>query len=98
MPKDTKFDFPDVCAAIPPLEFNATAAPTVAPDERQRGWSSALFPAKTQPLDKPSTKSSTSGARAADLQEPDARSAVSPTATLQADSLFVPRSPERRPQ
>jgi hypothetical protein len=98
MPKDTKFDFVDVGATIPPPVFHATAAPTVAPDDRQRGWSSALFPAKTQALDRPSTKASTTDARAADLQERDAPSAVPPTATLQTDGLFVPRSPERRPQ
>jgi hypothetical protein len=98
MPKDTKFDFVDVGAAIPPPVRNSIAAPTVAPDDRQRAWSSALFPAKGQRLDSPSTKTSTSDARAADLQEREARSAVPPTATLQADGLFVPRSPERRPQ
>jgi hypothetical protein len=98
MPKDTKLDFADIGAAIPPLELNATAAPTVVPDDRQRGWSSALFPAKTQPLDAPSTKTSVSDTRAADLQDRDARSAVPPTATPQADGLFVPRSPERRPR
>jgi hypothetical protein len=98
MPKDTNFDFADVGAAIPPPVLNATVAPTATPDDRQRGWSSALFPARMQPLDGPSTKASTSDARAADLQERDPSSAVPPTATLQADGLFVPRSPERRPQ
>jgi hypothetical protein len=99
MPKGTNFDLGDVGVAIaPPPVLNTTAAPIVAPDDRQRGWSSALFPARTQPLDRPSTKTSASDAPAADLQERDARSAVPPTATLQPDGLFVPRSPERRPQ
>jgi hypothetical protein len=98
MPKDTNFDFSDVGLAIPPPVLNATAAPTIVPDDRQRGWSSALFPAKPQALDRPSTKASTTDTRAADLQERDAPNAVPPTATLQADGLFVPRSPERRPK
>ncbi len=98
MRKDIKLDFADVGAAIPPPVLNATAAPTLSPDDRQPAWSSALFPARTQLLDTPSTKTSTSDAHAADLQERDARSAVPPTATLQAGGLFVPRSPERRPQ
>jgi hypothetical protein len=98
MPKGTNFDLGDVGVAISPPVLNATAAPSIAPDDRQRGWSSALFPAKAQPFDRPSTKTSTSNAPATDLQELDARSAVPPTATLQPDGLFVPRSPERRLQ
>jgi hypothetical protein len=98
MPKGTSFDLVDVGVAIAPPVLSATAAPTVAPDDRQRGWSSALFPAKTQPLDRPSTKTSTSDAPATDLQEREARSAVPSTAAPQPDGLFVPRSPERRPQ
>jgi len=98
MPKGTNFEFADVGAAIVPPVPSATAAPTIAPDDRQRGWSSALFPARTRSLDAPSTKTSTSDAHAVNLQERDARGAVPPTATLQADGLFVGRSPERRPQ
>jgi hypothetical protein len=98
MPKNTKFDFVEVGTAIPPPVLDGIAAPTIVPDDRQRSWSSALFPPKPQALDRPSTKASTTDTRAADLQERDAPSAVPPTATLQADGLFVPRSPERRPQ
>jgi hypothetical protein len=98
MPKNTNFDFGDIGVAIAPPVLNAAAAPIVAPDDRQRGWSSALFPAKPQALDRPSTKASTTNTRGADLRERDAPSAVPPTATPQADGLFVPRSPERRPQ
>jgi hypothetical protein len=98
MPKDTKFDFTDIGAAITPSILDVTAAPKVARDDRQRGWSSALFPARTQSLDTASTIPSTSDARAADLQERDAPGAIPPTGRPQADGLFVPRSPERRPQ
>jgi hypothetical protein len=98
MPKGTNFDFSDVGLAIPSPGLNATAAPTIVPDDRQRGWSSALFPAKAHPLDSPSTHTSMSDKPATDLQERDARSAVPMTAAPQPDGLFVPRSPERRPQ
>jgi len=98
MLKGTNFEFPDVGAAIVPPVPRASAAPTIAPDDRPRGWSSALFPAKPQALGRPSTKTSASDARTRDLQERDARSAAPPTATLQPDGLFVPRSSERRPQ
>ena len=98
MPKGTNFDLGDVGVAIAPPVLNATAAPSVAPDDRQRSWSSALFPARTQPLNGPSIKTSTSEAAARDLQERDARSAVPPSEAPQPDGLFVPRSPERRSQ
>jgi hypothetical protein len=98
MPKGTNFDLGDVGVAISPPVLNTTAAPSIAPDDRQRGWSSALFPAKPQALDRPPTKTSAGDTRAADLQERDARVAVPPTATQQPDGLFVPTSPERRPQ
>jgi hypothetical protein len=98
MPQGTNFEFADVGVATSPPVLNATAAPSITPDDRQRGWSSALFPAKAQSFDRPSTKTSTSDAPAMDLQQRDAQSAVPPTATLQPDGLFVPRSPERRPQ
>jgi hypothetical protein len=97
MPADTDFDFADVGSAVPPALHDATAAPIIAPDDRQRGWSSALFPAKPQQLDRPWTNGSASDPLAADAQKFDARNAHPPTAKLHADDLFVPRSSERRP-
>src|SRR5260370_27945519 len=52
MPMDTGFDFADVGSAVPPAPHDATAAPLIAPDHPQRGWSSALLPAKSQQLDR----------------------------------------------
>jgi hypothetical protein len=63
------------------------------PADRQRGWPSALFAAKRRQFDSPSANASTSEARAEDLQRSDARSARPPTTPLQADGLFVARSP-----
>jgi hypothetical protein len=96
MPKDAGFDFADVrSAAQPAVHDTATASPR-APNDRQRGWSSALFPAKQQ-LDRPSPDGPATGPSADDLQDADARSAPSPTSRLRADGLFVPRSTQRRP-
>ena len=95
MPKDAGFDFTDVGpAAQPTLHDTATASPR-APDDRQRAWSSALFPARSQQLDPPSTNGSAGDPHAADAQKFDARNAHPPTPKLRADDLFVPRSTER---
>src|SRR5712691_3886054 len=42
MPKDASFDFADVDSATQPALHDTTTAPPLAPDDRQRGWSSAL--------------------------------------------------------
>jgi hypothetical protein len=98
MPKDAGFDFTDVrSAAQPALHDTATASPR-APDDRHRGWSSALFPAKRQQFDGPSTDGSASDPHAADAQKSDARNAHPSIAAPHSDGLFVPRSTERRPQ
>jgi hypothetical protein len=88
MPKDTNFNFADVDAAVSPPLRDARVPPKIASDDRRRGWSSALFPARPQPLDKPSTTVTAGDLGAVNLHPFDAR----------ADGLFVPRSPERRPQ
>jgi hypothetical protein len=54
---------------------DATAAPKSASDDRQLGWSNALFAAKLQQFDSPSTNASTNEAREKELQRSDARSA-----------------------
>jgi len=97
MPKDAGFDFADVESATQPAFHDATTALTNAPDDRQRGWSSALFPARSQQLDPPSTNGSAGDPHAADAQKFDAPNVRPPIAALHADGLFVPRSTERRP-
>jgi len=97
MPKDTGFDFADIESAMQPAFHDTATARPLAPDDRQRGWSSALFPAKSQQLDPPWTNGSAGDPHAADAQKFDARNTHPPTAALHADGLFVPRSTERRP-
>ena len=98
MPKDAYFDANDVTLeTLTPRPHPALTAPETTSDDYERGWSSALFPAK------PARPDSTS----ADAQNPD-RAAQEPrslsparatptTSKPPADSLFVPRSSERRP-
>src|SRR5712691_461115 len=98
MPKNAGFDFADVGSAAQPAFHDTATAPPLALDDRQRGWSSALFPAKSQQLDPPSTNGSASDPNAADAQKFDARNAHLSIAAPHADGLFVPRSTEQRPR
>jgi Transglycosylase SLT domain len=69
-----------------------------APDDVQRGWSSALFPSRSKPFGGPATSASSSTADADRLQESSELSAHPTTPGLRDDGLFVRRLPERRPQ
>jgi hypothetical protein len=95
MPKGTGVNFADVGGAVSPLPLDTKVTPTIPPDDRQRGWSSALFPAKPQPTDRP-LAASFGDQSAGNLQPFDARTAHPSATTLQADGLFVPRSTQRR--
>jgi len=97
MPAESGFDFDDGGFALQPPFHDTATAPHLAPDDGQRGWSSALLPAKPQQFDGPSTNGSASDSDAADVSKFDARSARPPTAALHAEGLFVRRSAQRRP-
>src|SRR5207253_2059223 len=93
MPNNTYFDSSNVASANP---NTALTAPAGTSDDRQRGWSSALFPVK--PLrsgnaadNGPSHDRPPDGPHLSDLA-----SAASAVVRRPADSLFVPRSSERR--
>src|SRR5262249_47604894 len=92
--KDAYFDPSDIASAPPatdPDDALTTRASTF--DDRARGWSSALFPAKSPKADSTSAEPQ-NGDPAADEQ----RSSGPPAASkAPADSVFVPRSSERRP-
>jgi hypothetical protein len=77
------------------------AAPTASPltpDDQQQGWSSALFPARSQQFGRLSTNKNSNGPDADRLQESSKFSAHPMTPESGDDSLFVRRLPERRPQ
>ena len=93
MPKDAYFDSNDVAfVKLTPGPDATLSAPALTPDDRERGWSSALFPAKTAKPDGTSVDMQNHGRAAGQVLSPGPASAT-PTASKAsaADSLFVPR-------
>jgi hypothetical protein len=75
----------------------STVSPA-APDDQQQGWSSALFPTRSQQLGRVSTGTNSNAPDAARMQESSEFSAHLITPGSRNDGLFVRRSPERRLQ
>jgi hypothetical protein len=98
MPANTRIDAAGMRAAPQSALHNTTTPPPAALDDRERGWSSALFPAKSRPSDRYSIDSPASDRPAAQPQESDGASAHPRPAPPHADSLLVPRSTQRSPQ
>ena len=99
MPKNTKLEFLDIASETSLLQENA-ASPgfVVALDDRERGWSSALFPVKESqrvesPIDR--VRDNSTSAEPQSRRAPNLNSSVVKSA---ANSLFVPRSSGPRPQ
>jgi hypothetical protein len=98
MPKDAYFDASDIASDTPtPDPHAALTAPPPTPDDRARGWSSALFPAKPAKLDSASADVQNRDGAAQEPRSPGPPIATPPATKAPADSLFVPRSSERRP-
>jgi hypothetical protein len=77
---------------------HASATSPGAPDDQQRGWSSALFPPRSKPFGRVSMSTSSSTSNA-DRPQESSELAAHPTTTRSRDEgLFVRRLPERRPQ
>src|SRR6516225_4040171 len=98
LPKDAYFDTSDIASDTPmPGAPAALNPPASTPDDRVRGWSSALFPAKSPKPDSTSAEVQ-NGDRAADERRSPGRAGAAPAASkAPVDSLFVPRSSERGP-
>jgi hypothetical protein len=98
LPKDAYFDASDIASGTAISGTNAGLTTLErTPDDRARGWSSALFPAKSPKPDSTSAEVQ-NGDRAADEQRsPRPPAVVSAASKTPVDSLFVPRSSERRP-
>ena len=98
LPKDAYLDASDVASETPILGAPAALNPPAStPDDRVRGWSSALFPAKSPKPDSTSAEVQ-NGDRAADERRSPGRAGAAPAASkAPVDSLFVPRSSERGP-
>jgi hypothetical protein len=85
----------------PKTPVAAEAAPTassVATDEQQQGWSSGLFPARSQHLRRVPTSANSNSPDADRVQETSELSAHPTITQSRAESLFVHRLPELRPQ
>jgi hypothetical protein len=75
----------------------ALTAPPPTPDDRARGWASGLFPAMPAKPDSTSSEVQ-NGDRATDERRlPSPAAAVPAASKAPVDSLFVPRSSERKP-
>jgi len=99
MPGDTYFTATDLVSK--PLDSDRNGGPTTAAvvaDERQLGWSSALFPARPERIK--SARGSDPDASALQTGPPSTRALVtqSRAQTSSMNQLFVPRSEQRRPE
>jgi hypothetical protein len=98
MPKDAYFDASDIASDTPmPGPRAALTPPEQTPDDRVRGWSSALFPAKSPNPDNPSADVQNRDRTAEEPRLSGPAAAAQATSKAPIDSLFVPRSSERRP-
>jgi hypothetical protein len=98
MPDDSYVGSGDVAPETALATQRAVTTPSIASDDQQQGWSSPLFPARSQQLGRVSTSTNSSSPDADRLQESSEFSAHPMTPRLRDDDLFVRRLPERRPQ
>lgn len=98
MPKDAYFDSSETASeSLAPSPHAVLTTPTVTSDDRELGWSSALFPVRPTTPDKASADVPNHDG-VADEPRSTGRQSATPTPTkTPADSLFVSRSSERRP-
>ena len=95
MPKAANLDADDVAADAPPARQHAAlTTPVLTLDNRERGWSSALFPAKPMNTDHPSTDAQNPDHAAEQWHSIGAPPHALATVKTPGDSLFVPRSSE----
>ena len=98
MPKDAYFDPYDVTSeTVTPRPHPVSTVPEMTPDDSERGWLSALFPAKPAKPESISADAQNPDTAAEEPRSPDPSIATPAASKTPADSLFVPRSSERRP-
>jgi hypothetical protein len=98
MPKDAYFDSTEIASeTLAPGPHAALTAPAATSDDRDRAWSSALFPVKPPQPDGVSADVPNRGRSAEEPRSLDPASATPTTTKPSADSLFVTRSSERGP-
>jgi hypothetical protein len=95
MPNDAYLNGDDIAAgALPARQHAVLTTPALTLDDRERGWSSALFPAKPVTTDHPTTGVQNRDHAAEQSRSIDAPSHVPLANKTPGDSLFVPRSSE----
>jgi hypothetical protein len=97
MPKDTGIEFLDIGSGTTPPPNDAPPGTDSASDERERGWSSALFPAKPKPPEDETKDTPNDQPNAHEAPSARVTNAHPFAAKALADSLFVLRSSDRRP-
>ena len=98
MPQDGNFDSSDIAShTLKPDRHGGLTAPALSSEDRERGWSSALFPAKAPHADTASVDMPNHDRSAEALRSPGHVGASPTTSNPWGDSLFVSRSSERRP-
>jgi type IV secretion system protein VirB1 len=98
MPQDTSIEFLDIASEPTPRSDDLFSGGISASDERQRGWSSALFPSNPPPPASASNDNPIDQPPAEKAPSPRVSAAHPSAAKPPVDSLFVPRSSDRRPQ
>jgi hypothetical protein len=95
MPNDAYLGADDVAADAPPAHQRAAlTTPVLTIDDRERGWSSALFPLKPMNTHNPSIEMSNRDHAAEQSHSIGAPSHSPATDMTPGDGLFVPRSSE----
>jgi hypothetical protein len=98
MPKDTDVEFLDTASETTPGLGDPFPSSVSAAEERERGWSSALFPSGPKPSASAPNDSPGDHPPAEKAPSLGVSNAHPSTVKSPADSLFVPRSSDRRPQ
>lgn len=98
MPRDAYFDGSDIASDTPmPAPDTGVRTPERAHDDRERGWSSALFPAKPAKPDSTSAGVHNGNRAVEETRSTGAAAAQPARGKPPVDSLFVPRSSEPKP-
>jgi hypothetical protein len=98
MPKDTGIEFLDMASEGTPHLDDPFLGSVSASDERERGWSSALFPIRPQQPASELKDNSNDVASAEKAPASRVSNEHSSTAKSPVESLFVPRSSDRKRQ
>jgi hypothetical protein len=98
MPMDAYFDASDIASeTLTAGPHPLLTTPASMPDDRVRGWSSALFPTKPPRPDSALAEVQNRDRAGEEPRLSGPAAAAQATSKAPIDSLFVPRSSERRP-